>query len=69
MQIRSCVQLGFQDKQGADFFRKVGEQANVPGRDINNKMVESVQRASSSLRPSQNVEQYQVSGTNVSFRA
>ncbi len=69
MEIKASTELGFERKQGADFFAKVGEQAGVPGRDINNKMVESVQRQAASVRPSQNVEQYQVSGTNVNVQA
>ena len=69
MEVKAANELGFEGRKSADFFKKIGEQANVPGHDINNKLISRVQRASSSLRPSQLGEQYSVTGTNVNVKA
>lgn len=68
MEIKPGNELGFEQRKNADFFKKVGEQAGVPGYDINNKQVQRTQQQASSLRPSDIGNRYEAQGTHVNIK-
>ncbi|MBE7437713.1 MAG: hypothetical protein HS115_04590 [Spirochaetales bacterium] len=67
MEIKTNTQLGHIPVQ-PDPFKRSPNFAHLPGRDINNKLVDTTERSMGALRPSEQHDKFEVKGTHVNFQ-
>lgn len=68
MEVKSNTELGRISIQ-PDPLKRTPNYAALPGRDINNKLVDSTQKAMGALRPSDQKDMFEVQGSHVNYKA